>query len=142
MKPSSYATIATQYARAVVAGKIPTCKWVKQACQRQLDDLAKFKGVLYADEAIDPFALDIHTYSWVQTKFRSRGISGRCLLEPALEDYNGQPLIVLGAHDDITCDPEYLMINMIEPFANYKGTILLGISQWVQYEAAEQTSVI
>ena len=44
MKPSSYATIATQYARAVVAGKIPTCKWVKQACQRQLDDLAKFRG--------------------------------------------------------------------------------------------------
>jgi phage terminase large subunit-like protein len=79
MKPSSYATIATQYTRAVVAGKITTCKWVKQACQRQLHDLAKFKGMLYADEAIDLFAFDIRTYSWVQTKFRSRGILGRCL---------------------------------------------------------------
>jgi len=44
MKPSSYATIATQYARAVVAGKITTCKWVLAACQRQLDDLDRFKG--------------------------------------------------------------------------------------------------
>ena len=35
---------ARSYAEAVVAGDISTCRWVKQACQRQLNDLARFKG--------------------------------------------------------------------------------------------------
>ena len=43
MKPSKskrdHAEIANQYARDVVAGKIPNCGWVKKACQRHLDDL-------------------------------------------------------------------------------------------------------
>ncbi len=39
-----YAIIARHYAEAVVAGDIPACRWVKLACQRQLDDLARFKG--------------------------------------------------------------------------------------------------
>ena len=77
----------------------------------------------------------------VQTRFRSRGISGRDLLGPALDDYSGQTLIVWGAHD-ITCDPEYLMTNMIEPHANRKGIILPEIGHWVQYEAPEQTNAI
>ncbi len=40
----NYAAIARQYAKDVVAGKISTCKWAKQACQRQLNDLERFKG--------------------------------------------------------------------------------------------------
>jgi phage terminase large subunit-like protein len=36
-----YAAIAEQYARDVVAGKIPACKWTRLACQRHLDDLAE-----------------------------------------------------------------------------------------------------
>jgi phage terminase large subunit-like protein len=39
-----YATVARRYAEAVVAGEIAACRWVKLACQRQLDDLARFKG--------------------------------------------------------------------------------------------------
>jgi phage terminase large subunit-like protein len=39
-----YAEIARRYAEAVVAGDIPACKWVQLACQRQLDDLVRFKG--------------------------------------------------------------------------------------------------
>jgi phage terminase large subunit-like protein len=34
-----------QYARDVVAGGIPACKWVRLACQRQIDDLARWDGV-------------------------------------------------------------------------------------------------
>lgn len=34
-----YCAIAIQYARDVVSGKKPACKYVIQACQRQLDDL-------------------------------------------------------------------------------------------------------
>jgi phage terminase large subunit-like protein len=36
-----YAGIATQYCRDVVEGRRVECKWVKLACQRHLDDLAK-----------------------------------------------------------------------------------------------------
>ncbi|MBV6617513.1 terminase large subunit [Acinetobacter baumannii] len=34
---------ANRWAKAVIAGKIPACKWVKLACQRHLDDLKKSK---------------------------------------------------------------------------------------------------
>jgi phage terminase large subunit-like protein len=35
-----YVGIAANYARDVLDGSIPACKWVKAACRRQLDDLA------------------------------------------------------------------------------------------------------
>ena len=36
-----YVQIATDYAHDVVSGKIPACLYVRQACQRQIDDLAR-----------------------------------------------------------------------------------------------------
>lgn len=36
-----YVAVATQYAEDVVAGKIPACIYVQQACQRQLSDLER-----------------------------------------------------------------------------------------------------
>lgn len=44
MATRSYATVAWQYARDVVVKKILTCKWVRLASQKQLDDLERFKG--------------------------------------------------------------------------------------------------
>jgi phage terminase large subunit-like protein len=44
MTAASYVARARQYAEAVVAGDIPACRWLQRACQRQLDDLARFKG--------------------------------------------------------------------------------------------------
>ncbi|MBD3708486.1 hypothetical protein IE987_23045 [Klebsiella pneumoniae] len=35
---------ANQYARHVVAGKIPACQYVIDACQRHIDDLSKSQG--------------------------------------------------------------------------------------------------
>lgn len=35
---------AIEYANQVLAGEIPACKWVKAACQRQLDDLERWQG--------------------------------------------------------------------------------------------------
>lgn len=40
----TYADTARHYAEQVVSGEILACKYVKQACQRQLDDLAKFEA--------------------------------------------------------------------------------------------------
>lgn len=56
---SKYVDAALAYARAVVAGEIVACKWVKLACQRQLDDLAKpvsedWPWVFDADRASRP----------------------------------------------------------------------------------------
>jgi phage terminase large subunit-like protein len=42
--PKDYTAIAKQYAEAVVRGDIAGAKWVQLACQRQLNDLVKFKG--------------------------------------------------------------------------------------------------
>jgi phage terminase large subunit-like protein len=36
-----HAAIANEYARAVVAGEIIACRWIKLACQRHLDDLER-----------------------------------------------------------------------------------------------------
>jgi phage terminase large subunit-like protein len=44
MATSNYVTVARRYAEAVVAGEILACRWVQRACQRQLDDLARYKG--------------------------------------------------------------------------------------------------
>ncbi len=38
---TDYAAIATQYARDVVDGRLLACKWVRLACRRHLDDLAR-----------------------------------------------------------------------------------------------------
>ena len=40
----SYVDTARLYARQVTAGEIAACHWVRRACQRQLDDLSRFKG--------------------------------------------------------------------------------------------------
>ena len=44
MEKFTYAAAAKQYAEQVVAGDIPACRWVKLACQRQLNDLARLRG--------------------------------------------------------------------------------------------------
>lgn len=44
MAQRSYTAVAQRYAQAVVAGEIAVCQWVLRACQRQLHDLARFKG--------------------------------------------------------------------------------------------------
>ena len=44
MDKSQYTDIAKRYAEQVISGEILACRWVQAACQRQLDDLIKFKG--------------------------------------------------------------------------------------------------
>lgn len=36
-----YVDVGTRYAEQVVSGEIPACRWVRLACQRQLDDLQR-----------------------------------------------------------------------------------------------------
>jgi phage terminase large subunit-like protein len=41
MPARSHVVTATRYARDVVDGRVDACKWVRAACQRQIDDLAR-----------------------------------------------------------------------------------------------------
>lgn len=52
-KPRPHVARALAYAKAVVAGKVPACKWVRMACQRHLDDLAasRRKGARWVFDA-------------------------------------------------------------------------------------------
>lgn len=40
-RAKAYATVANEYARDVVAGRVLACKWIRLACQRHLNDLAR-----------------------------------------------------------------------------------------------------
>lgn len=97
--------------------------------------------MIYADEQIDPFALGIHTYSCINTRFRSRGISGRGLLGPALDLYKGETFLIWGEHD-VTCTPEYLMTHMVEGQARRHGVILPDVGHWVNFEASEPVNTL
>jgi len=44
MAKTPHTNAALKYAREVVSGKIPACLFVRQACQRQLDDIKRWKG--------------------------------------------------------------------------------------------------
>src|SRR5574343_1019967 len=41
MSPGHYATLAYQYESDVLAGRVPACKWVRLACQRNARDLRR-----------------------------------------------------------------------------------------------------
>ena len=48
---TDYCNVAVQYAKDVVSGIVPACKYVKQACQRQLSELASPpKGYHFSQE--------------------------------------------------------------------------------------------
>jgi len=48
---SAHVAIGNKYAREVVDGKIPACKWIKLACKRHLDDLKRADWQFRFDEA-------------------------------------------------------------------------------------------
>lgn len=52
-KWQEYAARATEYCRGVVGGRIRACKWVRLACQRHLDDLARARTKEF-DYKFDP----------------------------------------------------------------------------------------
>ena len=53
------AMIARHYAEQVLAGEIPACRWVKLACERQLNDLAKLRNTV-ATAALQAYVIREH----------------------------------------------------------------------------------
>ncbi len=76
---------AEAFARAVVAGKIPNCQWVKLACQRHLNDLKKAKSDKRYRYYFDPKAAE-RVCRFIETQPLTKGRwaakSERFLLQP------------------------------------------------------------
>ena len=75
MAKFTHCEAADQYARDVLSGEIPACKWIKLACKRHLDDLESSKNKSYpfyfdskaAEKAIKFIELMPHTKGkWAQ----------------------------------------------------------------------------
>jgi len=65
---------AARYAKAVVAGTIPACKYVRQACQRQLDDLASPpSGYVFDEEKASRVCQFIELTPHIKGPLASRG---------------------------------------------------------------------
>ena len=83
MAPRNYAAVARQYARDVVAGRISTCKWARQACQRQLDDLEHFTA----------FHAEGGAQGWMTFDQSGQGLAQSFELEVAAEPPEGWQVI-------------------------------------------------
>lgn len=54
-----YLKIANEYCQSVLSGEVPACRWVKLACQRQVNDLKK------SQEGSFPYVFDRNAASRV-----------------------------------------------------------------------------
>lgn len=76
---TAYCDISRQYATDVVAGVIPACKWVRLACQRQLDDLANgVEGYTFDTEKAERVCKFINLLPHIKGEWAGRPID----LEP------------------------------------------------------------
>jgi len=73
----SHVEAGLNYARQVVDGKIPACKWTRLACERQLKDL-KRKDLKWRPKEAEKFCNFVELMPHVKGKWRSRTIQ----LEP------------------------------------------------------------
>lgn len=68
---------ALQYAKDVVAKRIPACKWVRLACKRHLDDLKRWKGkgapFYFSEEAGERVCKFIELLPHVKGEWARRG---------------------------------------------------------------------
>ncbi len=104
---------------------------VKQALRHNL-----WVHMLCADDAIDPLAQRIHTVACDYTRFRSRTISQMGGLQEVIDQYPGETLFIWG-ENEVTCTPEYLIEQLVQPHSNRQARIVPGGGHWIQYEEAD-----
>jgi phage terminase large subunit-like protein len=84
---ASHVQLALHYAQDVVAGRVVACKWVKAACQRQLDDLARERSdpdwpYTFDEDAAERVCVYISLLRHVKSWFAQRTPGERIKLEP------------------------------------------------------------
>ena len=101
-----------------------------------LADLRHNLEVLMLHGPVDPLALEIHRYSCVQTRYRSKQTSQSPVLPPVLAQLQLPMLMVWGEHD-ATGVPEEIGPLYQDGRAERHWQSIPGAGHWVQYEAAE-----
>src|ERR1700733_8044016 len=82
MPVRDFPAIAAQYCRDVLSNKIPSCKWVKAACQRQIDDLARQDDESFAFRFDLKFAIRVCVFVEQAPHIKGKLRGRRIRLEP------------------------------------------------------------
>lgn len=119
----SYTQVAAQYCRDVVSGTIPACNFVKQACQRQIDDLARKWNYTFDTGLANAVCEFIETLPHVKDFFRSKDAGKLIHLEP------WQVFILTTAFGwvDAAGNRRFRVVYIEVPRKNAKTTISAGV---------------
>lgn len=115
----------------------PMVNWRRSSApQDMLADLKHNLEVLMLRGPVDPLALEIHRYSCVQTRYRSKQTSQSPVL-PAVLAQLQLPMLMLWGEHDATGVPQEIGPLYQDGRAERQWTSIPGSGHWVQYEAAE-----
>lgn len=127
-----YVKKAFAYCNDVVSGKVPACKWVRLACQRQLDDLAN-TSVLW------PYRFDLakaeRACFFIEQLPHIKGFTGKIKLEP------WQCFIVstvFGWVKASTGRRRFRKVYIEVPRGNAKSTLSAGVKLYMGFLDGEQ----
>lgn len=97
--------------------------------------------MLHDTAAIDPVALALHRDSCVKTRYRSKNLSRRGALLPALETLAARqvPVLLAWGEYDVTAVPSQAGPAMLAGAPHAELVIVPNAGHWLQYEAAEAT---
>lgn len=115
----------------------PMVNWRRSSApQDMLADLKHNLEVLMLRGPVDPLALEIHRYSCVQTRYRSKQTSQSPVL-PAVLAQLQLPMLMLWGEHDATGVPQEIGPLYQDGRAERHWKSIPGAGHWVQYEAAE-----
>jgi pimeloyl-ACP methyl ester carboxylesterase len=118
----------------------PMVNWRRSTAQADLlADLKKNLEVLMLHGPVDPLALEIHRYSCLHTRYRSKQTSQSAVLPALLEPLQLPILMVWGEHD-ATGVPQEIGPRYQDARPERQWKIIPGAGHWVQYEAADFTN--
>ncbi|WP_244610162.1 alpha/beta fold hydrolase [Lampropedia puyangensis] len=121
--------------------------------RQQIKDLVRWRGLqgqaladamrnnlaatmLHQPEAIDAMAVQVHTHSSLQARYRSRTVSRTGVLVDALSTL-AQPMLFVWGEHDVTAIPAVAAAALVQGQAQRRAHVWPNVGHWVQYEAAE-----
>ncbi len=115
----------------------PMVNWRRSTAAADMRaDLQHNLAVLMLHGPVDPLALEIHRYSCVHTRYRSKQTSQSPVL-PAVLAQLQLPMLMLWGEHDATGVPEEIGPLYQDGRAERRWASIPGAGHWVQYEAAE-----
>jgi pimeloyl-ACP methyl ester carboxylesterase len=88
---------------------------------------------------IDALAMAVHERMCMATRFRSKALSRKALLEEALTSYHGPTLLIWGEHD-VTAVPVEAAQFIAGGAPNRDWCLVPGAGHWVQYERPQESN--